>query len=593
MRGAGVRWRRWLGSVPVAVLVAAAVLVPRSVLVARGTSETYDAQYHLARGLATLTRRPLGAFRTDPPLGEMLIALPLWVGGATLDGPQRNSVLYGQPHSPEVLRQWVAAWKAVLFLPAVAVAFAWARRLYGTAAAWLAVVILCVEPTVAAMVPVASLDSLAMAAALGAMWCGWRWAERPTAGRLVAAAAACGAAVCVKNTLVVAPLVVVAMAVACQIRRRFGPVESRLTWRVLAGRTGLAAGLTLCFVWAFTGFDVSRPADAGPEYSTEYRAGFGFTADVVNANLERRWPAGVWVGSLVMDAQKADRGHDAMLLGGYGRGGWWYYFPVVALYKVPFGVWAVGLLGVMSLARRGFGFAEIGPLLPAAAWGAVLLVSPIDIGFRHALPCYGFLILLACRCVATDAGPLWKFAAWASAAWAAVGVALWHPNYLPYLNHDWLNPQLEISDSNLDWGQSLPQVRDWLDARPDHPTPVYLLYFGDPGDLAVRHYLGDRVISLKPGEPIPRAGLLIASPVEIAGTYDVRRGIVELWGEKPVAMVGRTMLVYDLNAVTWRPQAKSHPRQPAGFRWPITPGDRGVRGVERDPSWLVPSALKQ
>lgn len=600
MSDAEARWRRWLSSVPVAVLVAAAVLVPRCVLVARATAETYDEQYHLSRGLATLEGRTFQDYRSDLPLGDVLCALPLWAAGATLDGPltsplvdpsnaaQRDSVLYGQPRSPEVLRQWVAAWKALLFLPAVAVAFAWGRRLYGVGAAWLAVVILCFEPTAAAMVPIASLDALAMAAALGAMWCGWRWAERPTGGRLVAAAAAVAVAMAVKTTLVIAPLVVVAMAVVCQVRRRCAGDTHRVTWRELAGRTMLGAVLTLGFLWASTGFDISRPADAGPVYPTSYDGGFNFTADVVNANLDRRWPLGVWVGSLVMTAQHAAEGHMGMLLGGYSRRGWWYYFPVVALYKVPFGAWLVGLLGVASLARRGFRFAEVGPLLPAAAWGAMLLTGPIDIGFRHALPCYGFLILLACRCVATGAGPLWKASAWAAAAWAAVGVSLWHPDYLPYLNHRWLNPQLEISDSNLDWGQSLPEVREWLDARPDHPTPVYLLYFGNPGNVSVAHYLGGRVKLVEPNEPIPRSGLLIASPVEVAGVYAVRRGVVELWGEKPVAMIGRTMLVYDLNAITWRPQAKSHPRQPPGFRWPIVAYDRGVRGAERDPLWLTP-----
>ena len=599
MSDAAARWRRWLSSVPLAVLLTALVVIPRSVLVARATSETWDEQYHLVRGLATLEGRRLKRYYTDPPLGEMLVALPLWAAGATVDGPlsdprvdpdkpfQRDSVLYGQPVSPETLRALVAAWKAILLVPAMAAAFAWARRLYGPAAAWLALVLLWFEPTLTAMTPLATPDTLAAEGALLACWCGWRWAERPTLGRLAAAAAATAAALTVKNTLALAPAVVAAYALL-HWGRNWAKARPRPPLGPVLKRLAAGAGLTLLFAWAFCRFDVSPPSESGPVYAATDPKAFDFKTDVVNVALVAPLPAGSWIGSLVMDWEYSRQGTPQMLLGGYADHGWWYYFPVVALYKVPFGVWLIGLLGVASLARRGFRFAEIGPLIPAAAWGALLLTSPIDIGFRHALPCHAFLILLACRCVATGTGPLWKLGAWTAAAWTAVGVTLWHPNYLPYLNHDWLNPQLEISDSNLDWGQSLPEVRDWLDARPGHPTPVHLLYFGDPGNLAVEHYLGSRVTLLKPGEAVPRSGLLIASPVEVAGTYDVRRGIVELWGEKPVAMIGRTMLVYDLNAITWRPQAKSHPKQPPGFRWPIAPGDGGVRGAERDPSWLTP-----
>ena len=467
----GGRWRSLLPP----LLVAALVVIPRALLVARATSET---------------------------------------GGAWVN-------VYGHALSPEALQVWVAAGKAALLLPALLVAFAWSRHLYGPAAGWLALVLLLFEPTLTAMTPLATPDTLAVEAALIVCWGAWRmlWEGRD------------------------APLVQEPQCLAAPLAGRGDgetrPASGAAKRQSFWARTLLAAFGSLLLAWL----------------------------------LIPRGPAG-----------------EQMLLGGYATHGWWYYYPVVALYKVPFGLWVIGLLGLMSFARRGLRRDELGLLIPAAVFGLWLLASPLDDGFRRALPCEVLLIVLASRCVATGAGRLWKLSAWMAAAWAAVGVSLWHPNYLPYLNHDWLNPQLEISDSNLDWGQSLPQVRDWLDKRPNHPTPVYLLYYGNPS--AVAHYLGGRVHLLAPGEPVPREGLLIGSPVEVAGTFGVRRGIVELWAEPPIATIGRTMLVYDLSAITWRPQAKSHPKQPASFRWPIAPGDRGVRGEARDLSWLVPIAPK-
>ena len=108
------------------VLLAALILVPRSLLTTVATSETWDEQFHLVRGLALLRGTPaaVGADWVDPPLGEWLVALPLRLAGATLDGPARSpypdaatpegarSVLYGQPLSPTALRLLISAWKS-------------------------------------------------------------------------------------------------------------------------------------------------------------------------------------------------------------------------------------------------------------------------------------------------------------------------------------------------------------------------------------------------------------------------------------------------------------------------------------------------
>src|SRR5947208_689935 len=68
-----------------ALLLVGVVVVPRSIAISQAHTESVDDEYHRARGLAFLERN-LGvadiAPRTlvnDPPLGEGLVALPLWV----------------------------------------------------------------------------------------------------------------------------------------------------------------------------------------------------------------------------------------------------------------------------------------------------------------------------------------------------------------------------------------------------------------------------------------------------------------------------------------------------------------------------------
>ena len=78
-------------------------------------------------------------------------------------------------------------------------------------------------------------------------------------------------------------------------------------------------------------------------------------------------PAGAYIGSMINGGAHADRGHAAFLLGERSKGGWWYYFPVVATYKVPLGVAALVLLAIASLFFLRPRFEEWSPLLPFIA----------------------------------------------------------------------------------------------------------------------------------------------------------------------------------------------------------------------------------
>jgi len=138
-----------------AMLVAALVVVPRTWLVSRAHSEYWDDQYHLRHGLALLTRTPPGDMRQDAPLGQALVALPLWLGGIRLpppEGPQAHSqhdvsgavtdtppyaaTLYLTKGGPEELTGLIAVWKALLFLPFAVLVFHWCRQLYGVRWGW-------------------------------------------------------------------------------------------------------------------------------------------------------------------------------------------------------------------------------------------------------------------------------------------------------------------------------------------------------------------------------------------------------------------------------------------------------------------------
>jgi hypothetical protein len=176
------------------------------------------------------------------------------------------------------------------------------------------------------------------------------------------------------------------------------------------------------------------------------------------------YPAGLlWV--------KANSTRESYFFGRQLPAGVWYYFPVAIAIKTPLALLAllsVGLFspGVWRLHRRSTVFA----LLPVAVFLGAAMLTGMNLGIRHVLPVYPFLILIASTGAAHWAGR-YRLAALACAAliaFQAVSYARSYPNEIPYANEAWGGPQnlhRYLGDSNVDWGQSLYLVRDYLKQR--------------------------------------------------------------------------------------------------------------------------------
>jgi hypothetical protein len=554
-----------------AVLITACVVVPRAVLVSRAHSECWDDQTHLSQGLSLLTRAQTRVSRDNPPLGQAVISLPLLAAGALPHrsegyqppaddppgaAPLHVAVLYGQKLSPETLLALVAVWKAVLFLPFAGLVFHWCRLLYGLRGGWLGLALVLVDPTLAGHTVPAALDVIGAEITLAACFLAWRYFESPGRGRLVAAGAAAAAAMLTKHTAIILPGVIGVYGVFHWLkdRRAAAGTEAvaaalRTSLRTRVNQFLAVAIVAVLCLWPLTGFDVSRPADHAPLVSATYTDAFSFKADVVNGVLTRPWPAGVYLGSVRGAQEHAAAGHPAYLWGRRSQHGWWYYYPAVALYKVPAGVGLVMLAAAASLWWVRPKWGEVPLVVAAVAWAVFLMAGGINIGFRHFLPAYVPMLVLAARSAAGGrgrAGRLLPLAAWVGVAAAALHVALWHPDYLSYINWPRDKPYLAVSDSNVDWGQGLKQLRRWLD---DHPRPgrtVWLRYFGNAEGRSVPHYLGGRVKELNEQDPPPAGGVLVISPVWVAGAYGDDRWAF-LREREPDDVIGHCLLVYDLD----------------------------------------------
>jgi hypothetical protein len=553
------------GNLIAALLLSAVILLPRGAWMIAAHSTTTDENYHLSRGLMFL-RDDMGMLHeeplNDPPLGEALVAVPAWLNHVHMYNPLQSPDPNLDPPPPverqfvlpDRIRQETAVWKVLLFLPAIALVFQWVRSIYSTASAWLAVAMILSEPTIAAHLPLATLDILGMEGILFACWAIWRFIVRPTTATQFTAAATVAIALLLKNTALILPMVAVVLAIVHWIGKLRLDRDPALLRRRFA-QFLLAAAAVPTIIWVLLRFDVSLVAFGKP-----FLGYTGFSEFLRTHAL----PDGIYLKSVYSGMVHNHRGHPAFLLGQTSLFGWWYYFPVVALYKIPVGFAIVFFLSAASLFLVRPRYEELPLLICALTWTASLMLEHIDIGFRHFLPAEIFWLMLASRAVAVP----WRFPmliAWAAVAAAFVDISLWLPDDLSYVNFPHRDVWLDISDSNLDWGQGLRQIRAWMNTVSPQ-VPIYVAYSG-PFDQDLREQLGPRatgyatrhgwMIRDPDGRDIytpqmPQHGLLVIGPIKLANPGHDDNRFEFLKSADAIIVIGHALPVFDLD----RPQAR-------------------------------------
>jgi hypothetical protein len=191
-----------------------------------------------------------------------------------------------------------------------------------------------------------------------------------------------------------------------------------------------------------------------------------------------------------IDVQKHDfESHfNSYLRGEWRKEGWWYYFLYGLAIKVPLGVWLLALLAAfLGLTRRGYAAPwrdELAVLAPAIL---VLTFVSSQTGFNHHLRYvlqifpFAFIWMSKAARAFTRKARVAALLTSGAAAWA-VASSLWvYPHSLSYFNElvgGPANGSVHLVDSNIDWGQDLFFLRDWVKKNPD-ARPLGLAFFGD------------------------------------------------------------------------------------------------------------------
>jgi hypothetical protein len=169
-----------------------------------------------------------------------------------------------------------------------------------------------------------------------------------------------------------------------------------------------------------------------------------------------------------------------------------WYFPAALLIKstLPFLILLVLTMAVVFRGRwqmrREIVFLTVPPLF-------IFLLSTssnLGIGYRHLLPMFPMLYILIAGCasylVSKNRKFIYGFAV--LLLWQLVTTVTARPGLLAYANEAWGGPSkthLYLSDSNVDSGQQLKAVRQYLETHPSQPC--YFAYFAQ-GPVDFRDY---------------------------------------------------------------------------------------------------------
>jgi 4-amino-4-deoxy-L-arabinose transferase-like glycosyltransferase len=503
-------------------------------------SPTVDEQNHLARGAAFVRTGDPRLSLEHPPLVNTLSALPLLMLPDVVLPLDHTSWERQPPDvywyhfaeqflwvaNDDVTRMMFLARLPIVFLTLglALVGYHFAGQLWGAAARIWAFLFLLFDPNVLAHGRYTTTDLGGTAFLflavflLWRMWQadGWHWR------RWLWAALGMGLAFGSKLSMLVFVPIFALVAVLPLFGEEKSTAEARRAQSGFGGRAVrrlgqfLSAGLlSIVVVWAIFGFEWGA---------------FLFKDDGYFVGLnDWRGPMPTFWAGLEQVLFISSGGRPAFLLGQFSNEGFWHYFPVAFLVKTPL-VTIAGLVTAIifllngmrmnaderGLIRRNALFL----LLPAIFYFLFSMQSSLNIGYRHLLPILPFVYVLmsgvACGGWQVAGGKLHsRFTFYVSRfmlpvvllglLWADLAI---YPHFLSYFNVAAGGPENGrniLIDSNIDWGQDLLRLQEWMDEN--DVESVKLGWFG----TAVPNYYGINYEPI-PGSPLYEFYALWGSP---------------------------------------------------------------------------------
>ena len=189
--------------------------------------------------------------------------------------------------------------------------------------------------------------------------------------------------------------------------------------------------------------------------------------------------------------------HPVFLDGAWSDRGFPHYYLMALLYKLPHSLQGLLCLAAFRWIRPGTlprrTALLVGLLIPAGLLVLLASLSRMQLGVRYVLPAIPLFIAVAAQAARwTTTERKWTRLFVPGLALLATASLRHHPHHIAYFNQLAGGPEagfVHLIDSNIDWGQDLDRLKEYVDAN--RAGPIGLAYFGSirPGTIGLRYRL--------------------------------------------------------------------------------------------------------
>jgi Dolichyl-phosphate-mannose-protein mannosyltransferase len=568
-------------------MIASCLIIQSALAVdcARQWTPTHDEFWHLPIGLRIWKTGRFDEDVINPPLVRLWASIPLVIGGAISggDGARQDfgEIAKGFWNANLEKDEFWFLLGRLMIIPCAAISAlaiaVWTRAWYGDRAAIVAVLLWASCPTVLANSAIVTHDMPLTTGWLVTLFTLVRFAEKPCWRRSLQFGGALGIAILAKLTaIILIPLCIV-------------------LWFVLRFRTSIPSGMNVPSAELQTSDAGLKTAPKWIVLAAQFVAAFGFSVLLINACYLFHGTGGTiasltfvspqmksvqqslsWIGWLPVPfpsdfiaafdrlAQDLGQLHPVYLDNTWSSHPFAWYYAAALAYKLPLGTIILILFGFAGFVwpRPGSSDRRYGLFLLIAAVSLPILASRSanQIGIRYILPTFPVLFIFAGQAArwlpfqkaSTSFRALVRRVVWGLVIAAPLSLRF-HPHHMAYFNEAAggpVNGGWHLLDSNIDWGQDLHGLRDYLDQH--RITDIGLAYYGTvlPSSIGINAH--------DPPFRLPRAGWYAISVNYVHGRphvfgnhegASVRVGLGELGYFRfftPVTSIGYSINVYHL-----------------------------------------------
>ncbi|MFH1769383.1 MAG: glycosyltransferase family 39 protein [Parcubacteria group bacterium] len=487
---------------------------------------------HIGAGYSYLKKGDMRLNSEHPPLAKDIGALPLvifnsdelfeseaWNG----DGYYRQwnfgaSLLYPQDTNSQALTRAVKFPMLIFFILSAVLIFKWCLRRYGDKTALLALTLFAFSPTILAHSRYVATDVPAMFGCLLAMYFFIKFLKDTKKQNLIIASIAIGIALLTKfSTILLIPLFLVIAFIWGIVHTHSTGRQIEFGFKYLRRTIIMIAIGFVIIVWpVYFLHTMNYPAQqqqADTQRALNYHDQNAITKSI---NWMSDKPilrsAGHYAFGAYLASKRITSSSSIYFMGELTDESPNSYFPIVYFLKEPLAWWGLVLLAlsatVIWIAKRRQNIKRINQwirdhideftmIIFLLMYWAVSIRGGLNIGIRHLLPTYPFAIILVSGVI----GILLKdklrqrvvdIVVTILIAWYVAESLLVFPHYLTYFNQVAGGPSggyKYVADSNIDWGQDLKRLGDWIKAN--NIKKIEVDYFGW---ASTRYYIGDAYI---------------------------------------------------------------------------------------------------